>query len=89
MGKREAGDHDVRRRRGELEALAAGQGLDLDFDVGELAMPAGLPLMTRVLHHAAADGLAVGDLRASGVDVEVELPPRTLERDLQVDVAHA
>ena len=50
----------------ELEVLPAGQRLDLDPAVGELAVAAGLLLVAAVRLGLARDRLAVGDLRADG-----------------------
>src|SRR4029453_14442156 len=55
----------------EAEARAARQRLDLDLDVGELAVTAGLPLVAGMLRAAALDGLTVGDARRLGVDSDV------------------
>ena len=50
----------------ELEVLAAGQRLDADPAVGELAVAAGLLLVAAMGLGRARDGLAVGDLAADG-----------------------
>ena len=55
----------------EAEARAARQRPDLDLDVGELAVAAGLALVARVLRGAGLDRLAIGDARRIGVDGDV------------------
>src|SRR5487761_575671 len=61
--------------------------LDLDLDVGELAVAAALPLETRMQRRAFANGFAIGDLRPARLHREVEFVPQPVERDLQMDVA--
>src|SRR5205085_2942594 len=75
--------------RDELEALADVR-LDVDVDDAELARAAGL------LHEApldlvgrAADRLAVGDLRAPDVRLDVVLALHAVDEDLEMQLAHA
>src|SRR4051812_14465299 len=75
--------------RDEVEALA-GSRLDVDVDDPVLARAA------RLAHEAAldllggaADGLAVGDLRAADVRLDVELAAHAVDQHLEVQLAHA
>ena len=52
----------------ELEAGAARQRLDLEHDVAELAVAAGLLLVAAALRDRLADGLAIADRSAGRVD---------------------
>src|SRR5205814_937584 len=67
---------------GEAEARAARQRPDLDLDVGELAVSAGLALVARVLAGAALDGLAIGDPRRHRLDRDIVTARELLDRDL-------
>src|SRR5256714_2275659 len=70
--------------RGDLERL---QG---DDHLGVLARATGLLLVRVVdLLHIAADGLPVGHLRLTDVRLDVELAPRAVHQDFQVQLAHA
>jgi hypothetical protein len=59
----------------EAEFLAAGERLDLDLAVGELAAAAGLLLVAAVPLGGLGDRLAVGDLRLVEDDLDVEAAP--------------
>src|SRR6185369_7173580 len=70
-------------------AVAAG-GLEVDEHATVLAGAAGL-LLVRVLDllHLAPDRLAVGDLRAADVRLDLELAAHPVDQHLQVQFAHA
>src|SRR5580658_2105581 len=70
-------------------AVAAG-GLQVDEHPAVLARATGL-LLVRVLDllHLAGDGLAVGDLRAADVRLDLELAAHPVDQHLQVQLAHA
>ena len=53
--------------------LLAVAGLEVDDDIAELAMTAGLLLMTALLLAGLADGLAVGDAGSLQADLDAEL----------------
>ena len=53
--------------------LFAVAGLEVDDDIAELAVAAGLLLMTALLLAGLADGLAVGDTRSLEADLHAEL----------------
>src|SRR4051812_28873440 len=75
--------------RDEVEALA-GRGLDVDVDDAVLARAAGLAHEAALdLLGRAADGLAVGDLRATDVRLDVELAAHAVDQHLEVQLAHA
>src|SRR3954452_8306722 len=75
--------------RDEVEALAGGR-LDVDVDDAVLARAAGLAHEAALdLLGGAADGLAVGDLRAADVGLDVELAAHAVDEDLEVQLAHA
>src|SRR3954468_10364916 len=75
--------------RDEVEALAGGR-LDVDVDDAVLARAAGLTDETALdLLGRAADGLAVGDLRAAHVRLDVELAAHAVDQHLEVQLAHA
>ena len=71
-------------------AAAARQRLDLDLDVGELAVAAGLPLEARMLR-GAARGSSPCRAPAAGAPTtrEIVLRAQPVERDLEMDVALA
>src|SRR4051794_3170668 len=75
--------------RDEVEALAGGR-LDVDVDDAVLARAAGLAHEAALdLLGGAADGLAVGDLRAADVGLDVELAAHAVDQHLEVQLAHA
>src|SRR3954464_13921790 len=75
--------------RDEVEALA-GRRLDVDVDDAVLARAAGLTDEAALdLLGGAADGLAVGDLRAADVRLDVELAAHAVDQHLEVQLAHA
>src|SRR4051794_18088220 len=75
--------------RDEVEALA-GRGLDVDVDDAVLARAAGLAHEAALdLLGGAADGLAVGHLRAADVGLDVELAAHAVDQHLEVQLAHA
>src|SRR4051794_37156119 len=75
--------------RDEVEALAGGR-LDVDVDDAVLARAAGLADEAALdLLGGAADGLAVGDLRAADVGLDVELAAHAVDQHLEVQLAHA
>src|SRR3954469_15631697 len=75
--------------RDEVEALA-GRRLDVDVDDAVLARAAGLTDEAALdLLGGAADGLAVGDLRAADVGLDVELAAHAVDQHLEVQLAHA
>ena len=83
------GDHPALDLVDEVEALF-GRRLEVDHHVAELAATAGLA------HEAAldlldplADRLAVGDLRAADVGVDLELAQHPVDDHLEVQLAHA
>src|SRR3954453_5908275 len=74
--------------RDEVEALA-GRRLDVDVDDAVLARAARLANEAALdLLGCAADGLAVGDLRAADVRLDVELAAHAVDEDLEVQLAH-
>ncbi len=73
----------------EAEARAARQRLDLDLDVGELAVAAGLPLVAGMLLRAGLDGLAIGDARRRRLDGDVVAAGELVDRDLEMHLALA
>jgi hypothetical protein len=72
---------------GELEAGAARHRLDLEHDVAELAVAAGLLLVAAALGDGLADGLQVADRGGMrfGVDAKAVLKP--LHRHAQMHLA--
>src|SRR4051794_35364764 len=73
----------------EVEALA-GRRLDVDVDDAVLARAAGLAHEAALdLLGLAAHGLAVGDLRAADVGLDLELAHHPVDQDLEVQLAHA
>src|SRR3954452_25425179 len=75
--------------RDEVEALA-GRRLDVDVDDAVLARAAGLAHEAALdLLGRAADRLAVGDLGAADVRLDVELAAHAVDQHLQVQLAHA
>ena len=79
-----SGDDAAGDAIGELEPFSAGQGPDLEHDVGELAMAAGLLLVPSALRHGPLDGFAVGHpwAREQHIDAVAALQP--LEGGAQV-----
>ena len=72
----------------EVEALL-GRRLDVDHDVAELALAAGLAdEVADDLLDPVADRLAVGDLGAADVGVDVELAQEAIDDHLEVQLAH-
>src|SRR5947207_15766584 len=71
----------------EAEARAARQGLDLDLDVGELAVAAGLALVARMLGGAGLDALAIGDARRRSVDRDVVAAGELVDRYPEMQLA--
>src|SRR5207344_1824100 len=65
-------------------------GLEVDHGVAVLAAAAGLahelPMDVR---YGVAHGLAIGDLWAADVGVDLELAQKTVHDDLEVELAHA
>jgi hypothetical protein len=75
--------------RDELEALA-GSRLEVDVDDAVLARAAGLADEAPLdLLRGALDGLAVGDLRAADVGLDLELALHAVDDDVEVQLAHA
>src|SRR4029078_10906695 len=75
--------------RDEVEAFA-GRRLDVDVDDAVLARAAGLADEAALdLLRGPAYGLAVGDLRAADVGLDVELAAHTVDQHLEVQLAHA
>src|SRR3954470_454928 len=75
--------------RDEVEALA-GSRLDVDVDDAVLARAAGLADEAALdLLGRAADRLAVGDLRAPDIGLDVELAAHAVDQHLEVQLAHA
>ena len=72
----------------ELVSLA-GIGLDLEFDMGELALAAGLAHIAGVRRRRLLDGLLVRDLGLAHVCLHLELAEQTVHDDLQVKLSHA
>ena len=72
---------------GEFDA-AAGVRLDLDPDVAEHAVAAGLLLVAPVALRLASDRFLVGDSRGLGHDRGAELALEALAQDGDVRVAH-
>src|ERR1035437_1491441 len=62
--------------------------LDLDPDVAEHAVAAGLLLVAAVALGLASDGLLVGNARCLGHDCRAELPLQALAQHGHVRVAH-
>src|SRR5690606_23793765 len=93
----DAGDvlpRDAATGHGVLEgvelALAGVQRLEGHLHLRELAGATRLLLVgVVVLHHGAADGLAVGDLRRTDVGLDLELPLHAVDQDVEVELAHA
>ena len=74
----------------ELVAAAEARGLEVDVQVRELAVAAGLPGELHLdLVHGLADRLAVGHLGLADVRVDVELAPEAVHDDVEVQLAHA
>ncbi len=73
----------------ELEAGAARERLDAQEDLAELARAAGLLLVPMVALGRRRDGLAVGDARRRGVDLEAVPVLQPLEQHAQVQLAQA
>src|SRR6516165_8882264 len=76
-------DHAV----GERKAGTARQRLDLDRDVGELPMPAALPLEAGMLLGAVPDRFLVRRRRWPAVNREVVAVVQPQDADLQMDIA--
>src|SRR4029078_5784961 len=75
--------------RDEVEAFA-GRRLDVDVDDAVLARAAGLADEAALdLLRGPAYGLAVGDLRAPDVGLDVELAAHAVDQHLEVQLAHA
>src|SRR3954470_10331010 len=75
--------------RDEVEPLAGGR-LNVDVDDAVLARAAGLAHEAALdLLGGAADGLAVGDLRAADVGLDVELAAQAVDQHLEVQLAHS
>ena len=64
----------------ELDAFAAPQRGDFDLDVGELAVPAGLPLEAGMVRQGLADGFAVTGQGPLGAHPHIELALQALPR---------
>jgi hypothetical protein len=73
----------------ELEARALLARLDAQPDLAELAGAAGLLLVPVVALGLGGDGLAVGDARRVGLDVDVELLGEPAHQHLEVQLAEA
>jgi len=71
----------------EFESGAAGQRPDLDMDVGELAMPARLPLEAGMLLSALAERLLIGDLRPAMFHRQAKAVPQPVEGNGEVNLA--
>src|SRR6185312_15140875 len=69
----------------EKKTRTARQGLDLEHDVAELAMPAGLALVAAALRRGSLDGLLIGDLWTVGVELQAVFRRELLHRDLQMN----
>src|SRR4029077_10410995 len=71
----------------ELEALATRQRLDLQHNVAELAVAAGLLLVPAALADLLANGLLIADRRRMRFDVDAETVAQALQRDPQMHLA--
>ena len=72
----------------ELEPFPLLTRLDGDPDVAVLAATAGLADVAPFLLHLARDRLAVGDLGAPDVRLDLELAQQAVDDDLEVEFAH-
>ena len=72
---------------GELETGAAGQRLDVEMDITELAVAARLLLVAAMLGGRLADGLFVRHLRQPRLDLEIVSVAQPCQGDLKVDLA--
>src|SRR5207245_3828028 len=63
--------------------------LDQNLTVAELAAPAGLLLVAALRARLPANRLEIRDARRVQLDLDVEAPLQPLDRDLDVDLAHA
>src|SRR5690606_29030390 len=86
-GNEVAGHHAAHDPVDEADARPARQRLDLDLDVCELAVTAGLPLVAGVLLRASLDGLAIGNARRRRLDGDVVAPGELVDGDLEVHLA--
>ncbi len=73
----------------ELKARAALKRFEIDPDFGELAGTAGLLLVRVLFGHFSGDGFAIGHLRLAHDAFDTELGSHTVERDFQMQLAHA
>ena len=74
----------------ELVASTGAERLEVEDDVGELALAAGLlDVAEDHLLDGLADGLAVGDLGLADVGVDPELAGEPVDEDLEMQLAHA
>src|SRR5947209_5243569 len=71
----------------ELKAAAAWQWLDLQNDVAELAMAAGLLLVAAALGDGLADRLLISNRRRLRFDLDAEAVAQSLQRDSQMHLA--
>ena len=85
VARHRAADHLL----GELEALAARQRLDVEHDVAELAVAAGLLLVAAALDDRLADGLRVADRGRMRFDLDAEAIAQPLARHAQMHLALA
>ncbi len=85
VARHRAADHLL----GELEALAARQRLDVEHDIAELPVAAGLLLVAAALDDRLADGLLVADRGWMRGDLDAEAVAQPLARHAQMHLALA
>lgn len=83
VARHRAADHLL----GEFEALAARQRPDLEHDVAELTVAAGLLLVAAALDDRLADGLLVADRRRMRRDLDAEAVAQPLIGHTQMHLA--
>ena len=83
------GDASADHAVDELELLSPGQGLDLQDDLGVLAMSPGLLLVLVLRPRLLADRLPVGDARDAGIHLDLGLSPDLFQNDVQMQLPHA
>src|SRR5581483_8701357 len=71
----------------KLEAAAARQRSDVEHDIAELAVAAGLFLVPAALGDRLADSFLITDRRRMRLDVDAEAVAQPLERDAQMHLA--
>ena len=73
----------------DRDALAAFLRHHVEYDVAELTATARLLGQLAVAFAGLGDGLAIGDLRRTGVGLDVELAAHAVHDDVEVQLAHA